>query len=121
MPPLKHVKHEQFVQTLVTSPSATKAYQETYQNPNSESSKVNASKLLTIHNVRERLYELLEKRKVGLERVTERFGEVLNDTSEKALSWDAVKTGFKLYGLFSDDQKNQGNISNLQFNIQIGT
>ncbi len=101
MPPLKNYKHEKFAQAVVEKPSATQAYQATYKSEYS-TARANSSELLAKTDVKNRVYELLEKRKAGLGRVSERLKDHLESDTE-AISLDTCKTILKLYGAFDEN------------------
>lgn len=113
MPPLKNIKHERLAHAILTAPSNTKAYLQVYQNSSEAAARSSVPEILAKPCVRNRIQELLEQKNCGLPRITERFSDFLNDTEDKALSWDAVKTGLKIFGAFDneDTTKNMQNIN----------
>ena len=117
MPELANPKHEQFCHNLLTHPTQKDAYLATVPNVTNGSAMVNASRLLSNANVKERFYELLRGSGVDLPQITSRFGRWLNDDSAPVQSWDAVKTVLKIYGVLDDGEKSASNMQNIQINI----
>lgn len=67
MPPLRNIKHEQFVQTLASQlvdptkrPSITSSYQQVYSS-SYEASRFHGSRLMSYEAVRKRMSEVLEE------------------------------------------------------------
>jgi len=117
MPELKNPKHEQFCHELLKAPTQTQAYLNTVPNVLPDTAKSNASRLLSNANVKDRFYELLRGSGIDLPHITNRFGRWLNDDNAPVQSWDAVKTGLRIYGVLDAEDKASGIVA-VQINIQ---
>jgi len=106
MPPLKNLKHEKFAQEVIRKDNPTNAYKEAYQLTNYDSAKVNASKLLTNPNVRERCIELLNQQGLDINHLNTRLNKWVNDDLEPNVSMKAIETGYKLHGLLGEERNN---------------
>lgn len=116
MPELKNPKHEQFCRELLKAPTQTQAYLNTVPNVLPDTAKSNASRLLSNANVKERFYELLRGTGIDLPHITSRFGRWLNDDNAPVQSWDAVKTGLRIYGVLDAEEKSSGIVA-VQINV----
>lgn len=116
MPPLKNLKHEKFAQALLDQPSQAKAYALTYDTKDIEGARASGSRLLSnVSSIRERVLELLERRKAGLDRVSERLRDHLESDTEQ-ISLDTCKTILRVAGAF-DPVDNSATMQNIQINI----
>ena len=114
MPELPIPSHEKFVRNLLTEPSAAKAYQATYDEEMTNRVAASASsRLLTNVNIKDRFYELLRESKADLPQIRNRFAKWLNDDDAPTQSWDAVKTGLRIYGILDaeDASKTMQNVN----------
>ena len=117
MPPLKNIKHEKLVRRIIEKPSSnTQAYLDVYPNVQPDSARSSVTDVLAKPSVRNRITELLEAKNCGIGPITDRFKQFLSDDDEKALSWDAVKTGLKMYGAFDE---NDGSKSMTKIHIHV--
>lgn len=116
MPELANVKHEQFCHELLRAPTQTQAYLNTVPNVLPDTAKSNASRLLSNADVKNRFYELLRSSGVDLGTISNRYARWLNDDQNPSQSWDAVKTGLKIYGVLDADDK-QSAPTSIQVNI----
>lgn len=117
MPALDNAKHEQFCHELIKAPNQTQAYLKAVPNVQPDSAAVQASRLLSNANVKERFQELLRGSGIDLPHITNRFGRWLNDDNAPVQSWDAVKTGLRIYGVLDAEDKASGIVA-VQINIQ---
>ena len=101
MPQLPVVQHEKFAQAMLTSSSATEAYEKVYGK--SANSYGPASVTNRKYHIRERALELLRENNADLPQIQKRFAHWLNDDEHPAVSMDAVKTGLRIYGVLDDD------------------
>ena len=116
LPPLKNLKHEKFAQALITEPSQTAAYAVAYDSKNLQAAGASSSRLLeNAKGIRERVLELLERRKAGLDRVSERLRDHLESDTEQ-ISLDTCKTILRVAGAF-DTQSDKDSSQNIQINI----
>lgn len=116
MPELANVKHEQFCHELLKAPSQKDAYLATIPGVTDKTATSNSSRLLRNADVKERFYELLRGSGVDLGTISNRYARWLNDDQNPTQSWDAVKTGLKIYGVLDADDK-QSAPANIQVNI----
>ena len=117
MPALKNPKHEQFCHELLKAPTQKDAYLATVPNVQETTARTESSRLLANTNIKERFYELLRGSGIDLPHITNRFGKWLNDDSAPVQSWDAVKTGLRIYGILDAEDKASGIVA-VQINIQ---
>lgn len=116
MPPLKNLKHEKFAQALLDQPSPTTAYALTYGSKDKEVASAASSRLLgNVTGIRERVLELLERRKAGLDRVSERLRDHLESDTEQ-ISLETCKTILRVAGAF-ETVDNSASMQNIQINI----
>lgn len=116
LPPLKNLKHEKFAQALITEPSQTAAYAVAYDSKNLQAAGASSSRLLeNAKGIRERVLELLERRKAGLSRVSERLKDHLESETEN-ISLETCKTILRVAGAF-DPVDNSAHMQNIQINI----
>lgn len=119
MPPLKNAKHEQFCHELLRNPTQKDAYLATVPNVTPATATVQSSRLLSNSNVKERFYELLRGSGIDLPHICNRYGRWLNDDRSPVQSWDAVKTGLKIYGVIDDDEKSSNNFTSVNISVNV--
>lgn len=117
MSALRNPKHEQFCHNLISQPTQKDAYLATIPNVTERTASVQSSRLLSNSEIRNRFFELLRESKCDLPHISNRFTRWLNDDEAPVQSWDAVKTGLKIYGILDSDEKSGSNMQNIQINI----
>ena len=105
MAPLKNIRHEQFANKILeTEGKQGKAYQAVYPDANPTTAVVNASKLLSSANIRERVLELMQEANgPNPNRVIDKLSAHL-DSENEGISMDAVKTSLKVFGAFDENK-----------------
>lgn len=110
MPPLKNIRHEKFAEAILETSTNKEAYLKAYPDtdPTKQTAVVNGSKILSIANVRERILELMQENpSTRPPRVVERLGQLI-DSENEGIAMQAVNTGLKVYGAFSDEKHDAG-------------
>jgi hypothetical protein len=118
--PLKNIKHEIFTNMLVkNNGNQSKSYIDTYGQQTKTHSRINASKLMTNHNIQERVNYLLQKNKaLNLEATLENLAQltqakktiihdeeaVLTEVPDNTARTAANTTVLKLHGVLKTDQ-----------------
>lgn len=91
MPPLKNLKHEQFVQAFPNSPTAYQAYQETFHTPTQGASRTGSSMLLNRPEVKNRLLEVFEERGLNEDYISNKLHDLTNAHKEN-VQLGAIRT-----------------------------
>ncbi len=91
MPPLKNLKHEQFVQAFPKSPDGTTAYKNTYHPNSHASAKVGASVLMERPEVKNRLLEVFEEQGLDEDYISAKLKSLTNANREN-VQLGAVRT-----------------------------
>lgn len=104
MPPLKNLRHEKFAQELIASNSNKEAYEKAYpESVDNQSAIVSASRLLTLDNVRQRVFELMtENADTMPKNVVARLGQLVNSENE-GVAMNAVNTALKAFRVFDTE------------------
>lgn len=103
MPPLKNIKHERFAQAVVTKPSYSQAYSSVYGSQNPVAASNSGSRLLENVGIRNRVAELLQGHGITLGKVLQRYNDFLHAQDLPVQSWDATKTGLKMFGVLDSE------------------
>ena len=99
---LPNLRQEKFCHEVLKTTTATEAYQNVY-GATPESSKPNASRLLSNDNVRERIKSLMREQGLSETALLTRLNHWKDSDDHPAVSLDATKTGLKIMGAFDDD------------------
>lgn len=103
MPPLKNIKHEKFAQAVIEKPSYTQAYAKAYGIQNLDSARSAAPRLLANNSVKNRIQEILQGHGITLGKVLQRYNDFLHAQDLPVQSWDATKTGLKMFGVLDSE------------------
>lgn len=119
MPKLKNKKHELFAQNLVKAKfNQTKALQATYPDSSYKAANVSGTRLLQNPAIELRVQEIANQKGLTVESLVEDLnnlrqankpiieaGVITAEYPDSAVRLETVKTGFKLHGLLSNDNR----------------
>jgi len=134
MPRLKRPKQELFCQELIKNKgNATQAYKDVYTAGNPANAHKHAYQLTNKPHIQHRITELLERDGITLSRLNGKLGEKLDckktmvvgkqtiKVNDNTTQMDAVKTGYKLYGLLQNTtQAPQIDARSINFTVTSG-
>lgn len=92
MPPLKHLKHEQFVKNFVKSSSATEAYLNTYPSSSEVSAMSSACDLLSSPKIQNRLLEVFEEQGISDGYITTGLKALIDNDPKGSVKLGAIRT-----------------------------
>lgn len=113
---LNNPNHEKFARAVVEKPSYSQAYQSVYDISDPKIASNLGSRLMEKADIKERVFQLLRENRADLPAVSRRFADFLHSSEHPAQSWDAVKTGLKIYGVLDED-KGVAGAASVQINI----
>jgi hypothetical protein len=119
--PLRNRKHEKFCQVLAKNPEANQslAYKKVYPSVMESTAVVNASKLLSNTNIRDRVLSLMSRGgKNILEKVSDKVNEHIDGTNAP-VSMDACKTVLRVAGALDEQKQDAQAFMPTQINIII--
>lgn len=82
MPPLKRLKHEQFVQAFPDKPSAVQAYQSVYHNASYGSARARACALMAKEEIKTRLLEVFQEKGINDDFIANGLKKLTNANKE---------------------------------------
>lgn len=120
MPKLKNDAHEEFAKTYALDPkkrfNGAQAYKQAYPEAQDYSARTAASALLTNHNVKNRITELLDQSGLTLEKLNSKLHSLVDSAKSDDVQLRATRLGYELHGVLDKDS-NMQNPQNIQVNI----
>jgi hypothetical protein len=120
--PLRNRKHEKFCQVLAKNPEANQslAYKEVYPSVMESTAVVNASKLLSNTNIRDRVLSIMSRYsgKDILKKASEKLSDHIDSPTEST-SMDAVKCTLRIAGALDEQKADAQAFMPTQINIII--